>query len=395
MTTTTRAPGATEPSFSTGAVSRAFRLLARDLRRTLRSKTERKVVARLGVIGVTIAALAGAAVGAYVLFLRADTITIRVRGVEEEVSTGTSAAEAAASFRIEPAAGDLLDVAGGVIRANAFPGRLLVNGLAVARRAELADGDSLASVEGRDRTEPSVLFRVPVPEGVAANPQFTLARTPGQQELARGEISGKISPREFHPSGPARSPKAVALTFDDGPSLYTRKILATLRRLHARATFFVVGSLAERYPGLVRRELASGMGVGSHSYSHPYRPPFDRQPQSRVEEEIVRARDVLASLGGAPTLFRPPGGSFSPSVLEEAQAEGQRVVLWSVDPRDWDDDATAKQIARRVLGAVRPGSIVLMHDGGGDQSATTRALPRIVRGIRRKGLELRLIDAAG
>jgi peptidoglycan/xylan/chitin deacetylase (PgdA/CDA1 family) len=337
-------------------------------------------------------ALGSAGIAAYVLLLRAETITIRVRGMEADVPSGSSAEGAAARLGLGPAPGDLLDVQGGVIRSGAFPGLFLVDGRAVSPTRVLESGDALRTIEGSDHEEPIVILHVRVPNGMPSNPQFSLARTPGDQELARGKLSGKIAPRGFRATGPSRTPKAVALTFDDGPSPDTRKILAVLDRLHTRATFFVVGRLAEEYPGLVRRELARGMGVGSHSYSHPYRPPFDRQPRAVIVEEIARTRDVIAALGRAPTLFRPPGGSFSPYVVEATGDYGQRVVLWSVDPTDWQDGVRAGQIVRRVLGSVHPGSIVLLHDGGGNQSATVQALPRIVRGIRRKGLKLALID---
>jgi peptidoglycan-N-acetylglucosamine deacetylase len=92
--------------------------------------------------------------------------------------------------------------------------------------------------------------------------------------------------------------------------------------------------------------------------------------------------------GRTPQLLRPPGGSFSPAVVRTAQALGERVVLWSVDPADWRPGVSARQIAGRVLGAVRPGSIVILHDGGGDRTATIRALPAIVKGIRQKGRHL-------
>ncbi len=343
-------------------------------------------------ISLAIAALAAAGAAAYLSLWRDDTISIRVRGLDENVATGITLAEAAERFDLHPSAGDLLDVQGGILRRGAFPGRLLLNGRAALPAVELEEGDRLQAVDGRSTREPTTTLFVRVPAGMPASPQFTLARTPGREEIERGRISGKVVPRAFHPSGPTRTPKAVALTFDDGPSRYTPRILAVLSRMHARATFFVVGYLAERYPKLVRRELNAGMGVGSHSYSHPYRPPFDRQPHARILDEISRGKDVLASLGPAPTLFRPPGGSFSPYVIEATGAYGQRIVLWSVDPTDWRAGSTAHQIARRVLGKVRPGSIVLLHDGGGDQSQTAKALPEIVRGIRRKGLELVLIE---
>jgi peptidoglycan/xylan/chitin deacetylase (PgdA/CDA1 family) len=179
----------------------------------------------------------------------------------------------------------------------------------------------------------------------------------------------------------------VALTFDDGPNeRYTPRILRVLRRFDVPATFFVVGYLAERYPDLVEREDELGMTVGSHSMHHPYRPPFHRLPRRQVAAEIRQPTKLLARLGVTVKAFRPPGGAWSPRVLEEAKELDQRLVLWSVDSRDWAG-LSAKQIAAGVLQAVEPGSIVLLHDGGGDRSATVAALPRIIKGLRRKNLQ--------
>ena len=351
-----------------------------------------ELVRRTLLIGSGLVALAVAVVVVAYVGLHHDAISIWVRGIRETLPEGTTLGEAAERFDLRPSAGDLLDVQGGVLRRNAFPGRMLIDGRAEARTTQLEDGDRVRAVDGRDRREPVVRVFLRVPEGMPANPQFTLARAPGREELERGQISGKSVHVAFHPSGPSRVPKAVALTFDDGPSRYTPRILAVLRQLHARATFFVVGYLAERYPTLVRRELAAGMGVGNHTYSHPYRLLFNLQPHARIVEEISRGKEVLASLGPAPTLFRPPGGSFSSYVIEATGAYGQRIVLWSVDPTDWKAGQTAERTARRVLDKVRPGSIVVLHDGGGNQSATVKALPKIVRGIRKRGLELVLIE---
>lgn len=345
-------------------------------------------VALIAVIGLATAAAASAA--GY-RWLRTETISVSVQGLEERVSEGTTLAQASERFGLRPVAGDLFDVRQTVLRTDAFPGTVLLNRKAVPTATKLEEGDRLRVLDGRNHREPVTRFFVRVPAAMPANPQFTLARTPGRQELERGRISGKVVVAAFHPTGPIRVPKAVALTFDDGPSRYTSRVLSMLKRLHARATFFVVGYLAERYPRLVRRELAAGMGVANHSYSHPYRPPFDRQPHERIRTEIERGRGVLASLGRTPTLFRPPGGSFSNYIVEATGAYGQRIVLWSVDPTDWQAKTTAKQITRRVLGAVEPGSIVLLHDGGGDQSGTVKALPAIVKGIRAKGLRLVLV----
>lgn len=345
-------------------------------------------------IAVTLALLLAAAlaVGMAVRLLRQDTVTVRVRGLEEELPEGTTFAEAVRRLQLRAPAGDLLDLQGAILRAGVFPGRILLNGRRAAGATELAEGDRIAVVPGRDRREPVERLVVRVRAGRPAEPQFTLARTPGEQVLLRGRISHTLVPLEFRPSGPARVPRAVALTFDDGPSRYTRGVLAVLRHLRARATFFVVGELAERRPKVVREALVAGMAVESHSFSHPYRPPFDRLPRRRIRVEIERTAAVLRALGRRPSLFRPPGGALSPYVIEAAGAAGQRVVLWSVDPQDWRPRARPRQIVRRVLKAVRPGSIVLLHDGGGDRSATVRALPALIRGIRRKGLKLALIE---
>jgi peptidoglycan/xylan/chitin deacetylase (PgdA/CDA1 family) len=345
-------------------------------------------LARVALIVLIGLATAAAASAAGYRWLHQESITVTVHGLEEPVQEGTTLAEAAEQFGLRAAAGDLLDVQRVVLRRDAFPGALLLNGRLAVPNIRLEEGDRLGVVDGRDRREPVTSFFVRVPAGMPASPQFTLARTPGRQELERGRISGKVVLAGFHATGPARVPKAVALTFDDGPSPYTARVLSILRRLHAKATFFVIGNLAERYPRLVRREIAAGMGVASHTYSHPSSPPFGRQPHEVILGEMERAKAVLEKLGRTPTLFRPPGGSFSPYLIEATGAYGQRIVLWSVDPEDWRAGIKAKRIVKSVLGAVRPGSIVVLHDGGGDQSQTVAALPAIIKGIRDRHLRL-------
>jgi peptidoglycan-N-acetylglucosamine deacetylase len=145
----------------------------------------------------------------------------------------------------------------------------------------------------------------------------------------------------------------------------------------------------------VKREARLGMAVGNHSYNHPEVPPFEDLPPALMRDEIALDDQVLARLGIRTRLFRPPGGGTSARVVRIAAKLGQRVVLWSVDPTDWEPGTTAQQIARRVLSAVRPGSIVIMHDGGGDRSATLAALPAIVHGIRARGLRLVTLAASG
>jgi peptidoglycan-N-acetylglucosamine deacetylase len=156
----------------------------------------------------------------------------------------------------------------------------------------------------------------------------------------------------------------------------------------------MVGYLIERYPQLVRRVERAGMTIGTHSWVHPYRTPFIDLTPHRIQTEIERPADLLRQrFDIVPTLFRTPGGSYDASVIRMAREAGMRLVQWSVDPGDYRDGMGPGRLASAVLSSVQPGSIVVLHDGGGDQSATVRALPRIIRGIRHMGLELVAIEA--
>jgi peptidoglycan/xylan/chitin deacetylase (PgdA/CDA1 family) len=222
------------------------------------------------------------------------------------------------------------------------------------------------------------------------NPIRSLATGPAEAILERGRLSGRVMPVAFRPAAGAGGSLPVALTFDDGPWPHTTaQILTILVQRQAPATFFVVGRQVERYPELVRQELTAGMTVGSHSWSHPQ--PFNRLPPARIRDEITHGRRTLGPLRVRPVGFRPPGGAASPAVLAAAQGLGERTVLWSVDPADWHPGVTADQLVWRVLAAVRPGAIVLLHDGGGNRSATVAALPAIIDGLRRLGLTLTMV----
>jgi peptidoglycan/xylan/chitin deacetylase (PgdA/CDA1 family) len=190
---------------------------------------------------------------------------------------------------------------------------------------------------------------------------------------------------EFLPGGP----REVALTFDDGPSVpYTGQVLDILHKNHIHATFFLCGANAERYPDLVRRIRDEGHEIGNHTFSHPYLYLMDRD---KIAGEIDRTQDLLQKLTGRrPRLFRPPFGVRWFSLWPLLQERGLTMVLWSM--RGYDGDLDAPGIARTTLGQLQPGGIILLHDGFEthapaevDRSATVRALPAIIQGIRRAG----------
>jgi peptidoglycan/xylan/chitin deacetylase (PgdA/CDA1 family) len=180
----------------------------------------------------------------------------------------------------------------------------------------------------------------------------------------------------------------VALTFDDGPSPFTAQVLDVLKKNHVRATFFLCGENAERYPELVRRIRAEGHQIGNHTYSHPY---LYMMSEARIASEIDRTQDVLEKITGArPTLFRPPFGVRWFSLWPLLRERGLTMVLWS--DRGYDGRLDADGIAKTTLDQLTPGAIILLHDGfethapsDVDRAATVRALPAIISGVRKAG----------
>ncbi len=317
-------------------------------------------------------------------------ITVFVAGRAQYVPPGTTFRAMVERFGLRAKDGDLVSVDGHTLQAAKYPGAIMLDGSPVLGDDPVLRAlDRIAVRNGRNHVEPVFRTTIPIPPGTPSNPQRTLTTTPGLVTVTKGSVSGVVVSWVFTPTGAAATPRAVALTFDDGPwPGTTSNVLAVLRKYKAKATFFLVGYLAKRYPELVQAERDAGMAIGDHSYDHPLVPPFAAQPLDKVRAEIGLTKDALAAMGVGTTLFRPPGGSYGPSTLDTARSLGMRVVLWSVDPADWTDGIAPKLIVKRVLANVGPGSIVLLHDGGGDQSATVKALPAIIKSIRKRHLQL-------
>ncbi|MFD8752390.1 polysaccharide deacetylase family protein [Kitasatospora sp. NPDC059577] len=177
--------------------------------------------------------------------------------------------------------------------------------------------------------------------------------------------------------------KVVYLTFDDGPSpAYTPKVLATLARYGVRATFFEIGQNVAAHPSLTGQVAQQGHSVQNHSWSHP---DLRRLSAGAVDSQVSATdRAIRARTDRTPTCLRPPYGAVDGTVRSRAAALGKQVVLWSVDPADWSRPGAAA-IRSRVLDHVRPGSVVLLHDGGGDRSQTVAALPTIIATLKARG----------
>src|SRR4029453_18555669 len=266
------------------------------------------------------------------LLLRGASVTVMVEGRSLSLPAGLTVEQALERLG-HSAAGDLLAVDHSVLRKHAYPPTVLINGQPVPATRRLHRGDRVTVVRGRTRIEPVTRVTQLLTAIQPGNPIRSLATGPARAVLERGNLSGRVIPVGFRPAAGAGGALPVALTFDDGPWPHTpEQILAILTQRQAPATFFVVGRQVERYPELVRRELAAGMAVGSHSYSHPQ--SFDRLPMAHIRDEIARGRRTLVPLGVRPVGFRPPGGAASPAVVAAAKGLGDRTVLWSVDPAE-------------------------------------------------------------
>jgi peptidoglycan/xylan/chitin deacetylase (PgdA/CDA1 family) len=176
-----------------------------------------------------------------------------------------------------------------------------------------------------------------------------------------------------------------AITFDDGPSVNTPQLLDMLAEYGIPATFFLLGSQAERHPDIVRRILAEGHEVGNHSYSHPN---LRLLSPERKTEEICRTDAILRSLGAAPVFLRPPYGAFDAYTEKVAAEQGLTVLLWSLDSRDWQRLPANYATLRSTLGTVyQPGTlrgVFLFHD---THKRTVDDLPRIIRDLRAGGCQ--------
>lgn len=173
----------------------------------------------------------------------------------------------------------------------------------------------------------------------------------------------------------------IALTFDDGPDeVWTPQVLALLRDYGVRATFCMIGAKAARYPQLVRDVVADGHTLCNHSWSHDVWLGLRDEPT--VLADLKRTNAALAA--AAPTArisyYRQPGGNWTATLVAAARRLGMTSLHWRVDPHDWRNGPSYR-IAADVTTQAAPGSIVLLHDGGGDRARTLSALRTILANL--------------
>lgn len=189
----------------------------------------------------------------------------------------------------------------------------------------------------------------------------------------------------------SRNLPQVALTFDDGPDdKVTPQILDALKSANASATFFTIGRNLDEHPDLAARIHSEGHELGNHSYAHSRMLNFARPPA--MQAEILRGAQAIGKITGKDRqpLYRPPVGLKNPPLARVAERLGLRIIAWSLHSRDTRMHDPAA-IADRVLSRVRPGDIILMHDGhdlpGKSRPATADALRLVLKGLQEKDLQ--------
>jgi len=258
-------------------------------------------------------------------------------------------------------------------------------GLAGVVAGLLGSGHLLGRMTSKPHTTPS-------PSTAAAGPELVRAEAAVPRAPLLAAIPG---PRRVPITGPNRPPLPreakgpfgsrvttgypdVALTFDDGPDPdWTPKVLELLRAYHIKATFCVIGIMVAQFPQLVRDIVAEGHTLCNHSWQHDV--GLGMRGPEWIMGDLQRTSDAIhrAVPGEKISYFRQPGGAWTPAVVSAAIRLGMSPLHWQVDPRDWAKPPSAS-IAMTVITHTGPGSIVLMHDGGGNRQNTVTALRSVL-----------------
>lgn len=181
--------------------------------------------------------------------------------------------------------------------------------------------------------------------------------------------------------------KKVALTFDDVPNIYTKKILKILRDYRVKATFFMVGYQVKNNPDLAREIVSYGHEVGNHSYSHRW---DGGKTVDALLQDIEKAERCIVDITGhMPLYLRPPGGFIDENIKKACGMSGYGIVLWTVDSRDWFHTDNRQAILNNVLDHVKPGSIILFHS----LSQTVDVLPEIIETLQKRGYQIETVSS--
>ncbi|WP_392477468.1 polysaccharide deacetylase family protein [Nostoc sp. C110] len=224
------------------------------------------------------------------------------------------------------------------------------------------------TVQVQDPAKGLVNVQLP-PSAKVENPTFT--------------VPAKFQGKTVYKVQLSSNEKVIALSIDDGPwPKTTLEMLDILKQNDVKATFFWVGQALQANPDLAKQVVVEGHAIGNHTWHHWYR----RMDEATAKSEIDRTSDLIYKTTGVKTaLFRPPGGFLNNGLAAYAKSQKNAVIMWSLTSADTDPHAKPQAFVNNVLKGAKPGSIVLMHDGGGDRRRTVEALPQIISGLKQQG----------
>ncbi len=197
-------------------------------------------------------------------------------------------------------------------------------------------------------------------------------------EAEKPNVQEEMPVSEEEPTIDPKKPM-IALTFDDGPSKHTKKLLNTLQENEAKATFFVVGENVERYPKIIKKVEKIGCEIGNHTYSHPN---LTKLKPEKIKSQIRRTSNAVKDvLGHATYLVRPTYGAVNKTVVKNVQYP---LIQWSVDTTDWQKK-NAKAVEKYILKHAKDGDVILLHD---IHATTVEAMETVIPKLKKKGFQL-------
>jgi len=373
------------------------RLQSRQAQRKRQRRT--RTISTVALIAVIIVA----ALGGYAYY-KSLPVKVRVNGIEQILPAGTSTEDLVnqglAQVRV---AGDLLAVDGSLLEQGGGEGyTVTINGeQSKSGSAKPGNGDDIVFIDGLDVEEDSEIVETAIPfefeqQGSGALACVTQTGSNGISRDKVGKVSGKSTSEVEAPVNaivtyynPQPTEKVIALTFDDGPGPSTQQILDNLDAVGAKATFFCLGTNADKVPEMVEEMVARGHQVATHSYWHN---DLTVIPEADVLWEWQSSEaSLLAACGVKTTVGRAPYGSFGSREWQASADALSLLVGWNIDSGDWNAPS-AQQIADEIMANAGSGKIVLLHDGGAKRGKTAEALQIFLPKLVEQGYRFVTID---
>lgn len=340
-----------------------------------------------------------------ILWFNNRSVSITVDGNESSIRVDSSLEQVLQDNGVQVTAGNYVDVSGSVINkggGNAFKANVDGSDLSNddAASYKVHGGESITFSDGDDTTEPySVEYEDIEPEleweGDAGIVYYVKQwGKAGKKEIRHGSESGKTAEgdtvqevqnlviEQCNPK-PANDEKLVALTFDDGPAAnYTDEYLDILKEKGVKATFNLIGNQIDEFKDEANRIKDEGHQITSHTWTHAQ---MTKLSASKLRQELDKTYDKIKEVTGVETTtLRPPYGSWLTDCWLESQGSTSVVAIWTHDSEDWRRPGS-DAIVQNCTKDMAPGSIILMHDGGGDRSQDVEALPQIIDAWQQAG----------